>query len=124
MKNCLDNVLMIADLQIVTRLPLEQLWRENKSAGASRLRSLTDDEITALLRNGVVEFVVADVGKKLQWIAPADCYKFWKAEIKVHLASADSRIQLDKFPDAYCYTASEWSEVESVSRIVLLERHH
>jgi hypothetical protein len=77
-----------------------------------------------LLRQGTVEFVVADVGQKLRWIAPTDCYEYWKAEVKSHLAAGESRIVLDNFPDAYCYIASEWGTAESASSIVVLERYH
>ena len=115
---------MDAEFRIVTRLPLEQLWRGSESAVGTRRRALSADDIVRLLRQGTVEFVVADVGQKPRWIAPSDCYEFWKAEVKSHLATGESRIVLDNFPDAYCYFASEWGTTKSASPIVVLERHH
>jgi hypothetical protein len=35
-------------------------------------RALTADDIVRLLREGTVEFVVADVGQKPRWIAPTE----------------------------------------------------
>jgi hypothetical protein len=115
---------MDAEFRIVTRLPLEHLWRGSESAVGTRRRALSADDIVRLLRQGTVEFVVADVGQKPRWIAPTHCYEFWKAEVESHLATGESRIVLDNFPDAYCYFASEWGTAESASPIVVLERHH
>jgi hypothetical protein len=115
---------MDAEFRIVTRLPLEQLWRGSESAAGTRRRALTAGEIVRLLREGTVEFVVAEVGQKPRWISPTDCYEFWKAEVKPHLAAGESRIVLDDFPDAYCYIASEWGTAEAATSIIVLERYH
>ena len=115
---------MDAELRTVTRLPLEHLWRDSESTVGTRRRALTADDIVRLLREGTVEFVVANVGHKPRWIARTDCYEFWKAEVTPHLAASESRIVLDHFPDAYCYIASEWGAAESAASIVVLERYH
>ena len=47
-----------------------------------------------------------------------------RVEVKPHLAEADSRIDLESFPAAYCYTASQWENVNPAIPISLLERHH
>src|SRR5215831_12860028 len=109
-------------LRIVTRLPLEELWREAGVITASRSRSLTKDDIAALLRNGLVQFVVADVGKPLQWIGLQDCYPFWKKEVKPHIAS--ERTVLEEFPDEYCYFAWKWDTAAEAAAIVVLEKSH
>jgi len=114
---------MDAALRIVTRLPLEELWQGDRKVIGSRLRPLTAKEITQLLREDTVQFVVADVGHELRWIAPADCYEFWKSEVKPHLTESDTRILPSNFPDEYCYTASYWGRVGE-SPVVLLERYH
>lgn len=113
---------MDVNIRVVTRLPLEELWRDDQSAIGFHQRGLTTDEISQLLREGPVEFVVAEVGRALQWITPEDRYEFWKNEVKPHLAN-QSQIVLDDFPASYCYIASEWSS-EAVAQIILLERHH
>ena len=69
---------MDAELRIVTRLPLEHLWRDSESTVGTRRRALTADDIVRLLREGTVEFVVADVGQKTRWIARTDCCEFWE----------------------------------------------
>ena len=114
---------MDSDLRIVTKLPLEHLWQGNALEMGTRLRALTAADITATLRKGQVQFVVADVGHKLRWIAPAECYEFWKTEVKPNLAISGSRVSLDSFPRAYCYRASAWA-ISGSTEVIVLERHH
>ena len=113
---------MDAASRIVTRLPLEHLWRSETTVG-SRRSALTSDDLRKLLRQGIVEFVVADVGQALQWIKPEDCYGFWKTEISPHLATA-AGITPEQFSGAYCYLASDWGSGETGLPIVVLERYH
>jgi len=115
---------MDAALKIVTYLPLQQLWRDSKFTTTARGRSLTRIDITALLRAGPVQFVIADVGVAPRWIELGDCYDFWKSEAKPHLAAPTSRAALNSFPDEYCYFASQWESERVSAPIVLLEKHH
>ena len=108
-------------LRIVTRLPLEELWRETGVITASRGRWLAKDDIAALLRKGLVQFVVADVGKPPQWISVQDGYQFWKIEVKLHVAG--EKAVLEEFPGEYCYFAWEWDTTEAAP-IVVLEKSH
>src|SRR5215469_13005915 len=114
---------MEAKLKIVTHLPLRGLWRDNGFTTTSRGRWLTQDDIAELLRTGPVQFVVADVGAPLQWIQLHDCYRFWKDEVKPHLAE-DSKAVLDEFPGSYCYFASLWDDGVGATPIVVLEKAH
>jgi hypothetical protein len=114
---------MDAKLKIITRMPLLELWREDGFTTTSRGRSLTGDDITNLLRAGLVQFVVADVGAPPRWIQLHDCYQFWKEEVKPHLA-AGSKAVLDEFPGSYCYFASEWDNGVDAQPIVVLEKSH
>jgi hypothetical protein len=110
-------------LKIVTKLPLEELWRSDGFSTASRIRWLCAEEIAALLHLGRVQFVVAEVGASLTWIPLAGCYEFWKREAQTHLAAPDARVSLDDYPGGYCYLASEWSS-RGESPIIVLEKHH
>ena len=114
---------MDAALRIVTQMPLAELWRDDGFTTTSRVRQLTADDITTLLRSGRVQFVVADMGVSPRWIPLRECYDFWKREAQPHLAAPESRASLDDFPDGYCYFASEWSNRDSTPLIVC-ERHH
>ena len=67
--------------------------------------------------------MVADVGKALEWIDPADCFRFWNAEVRPHI-STTANIELDKFPGEYCYVASYWGRHDGGLPLVVLERHH
>lgn len=111
-------------LRIVTRLPLDELWRGDGKSSRSRGPLLSADDITALLKTAPVEFVVADVGSSLRWIELDECYQFWKSAAKSHVAMADRRWRLEDFPDHYFYVASQWSMPGNLYQIVLLERHH
>jgi hypothetical protein len=108
----------------VVRLPLTELWTADGAVTGSRNRSLSVGDIKILLRAGPVRFVVADLGFKLQWIAAADSRRFWKEDVQPHLAPPDSRIELNDFPDAYCYFASEWSRDIGGPSLVLCEKYH
>jgi hypothetical protein len=111
-------------LKVVTRLPLEEVWREDGlPASTQKMRLLHAQDIANLLRVGPVNFVVADIGMPLRWIDSTDCYKFWNTEIKAHLADPDQRCALDDFPGGYFYFASEWRGKE-IFPIVVVERHH
>jgi hypothetical protein len=114
---------MDAKLKIVTQLPLRELWRDNGFTITSRARSVSESDITHLLRAGPVQFVVADVGSPLQWIQLRDCHRFWTEEIKPHLA-AGSRASLDEFPGSYCYFASQWNREAEGTPIVVVEKSH
>ena len=115
---------MDVSLKVVTRLPLQELWQDNGFTTTARSRSLTREDINSLLRIGPVQFVVADVGTPLRWIELGDCYEFWKAEAKPHLATVGSSATLKDFPEMYCYFASLWDSGDTVGPIVALEKHH
>ena len=91
----------------MTRLPLQELWRDDGFITSSRGRWLTDHDITTFLRAGPVQFVVVDVGVSPRWIQISGCYEFWKEEVRDHRAAPNEGAQLDRFPGSYCYSASE-----------------
>jgi hypothetical protein len=109
--------------KIVTRLPLQELWRDGGFASTSRSRPLGESEIITFLRRGPVQFVQIDVGNVPKWIALRDCYEYWKNEVRPHLAHAGTAI-IGQFPDGYCYFASEWDGGEAGVAIVVVEKHH
>lgn len=110
-------------LKIVTHLPLLELWRDDGFSTTLRGKSLTEDDITGLLRVGPVVFVVVDVGFAPRWIQLRDCYQFWKSEGKPHMA-AESRAVRAEFTDGYCYFASQWDSGKPIAPIIVLEKHH
>lgn len=115
---------MDAALKIVTRLPLQELWREDGFTTRARDRPLSADDITSLLRLGRVQFVVVDVGVSPRWIPLQECYDFWKGDPQTHLVAPNANVHLEECPDGYFYFASEWSGRDAAAPIVVLEKHH
>ena len=111
-------------LRIVTRLPLQELWRDDGFTTTLRLRWLTAEDIASLLLAGRVQFVVADIGYSPRWIPLGDCYDFWKSEAQLHLAAPETNSSLNDFPDGYCYFASEWNSPLGITPIVVFEKSH
>jgi hypothetical protein len=79
------------------------------------------EDIRALLKIGSVRFVVAEVGVPIQWIADAECFEFWKREVRLRIGDPAGS-SLRDFPGEYCYFASEWTD--GGMPLVLLEKSH
>tara|TARA_B110000967_G_scaffold209020_1_gene263347 strand:- start:2989 stop:3288 length:300 start_codon:yes stop_codon:yes gene_type:complete len=99
------------------------LWNDEGVVQANRGKYLTRDELTEMLKRNPVEFVIANVGYNLKWIPIEKCYENWKSKIKTHVVQDLNKIELDKFPNAFAYVASEWSG-KTQTRIILLEMLH
>jgi hypothetical protein len=110
-------------IKIVTSIPLLKLWTDDAELVVERGEYLTTYHIGNLLTHSPVTFVIADIGLRLRWIDPKDCYDFWKTEVQQHLANDMDTIYLDVFPDGYVYIASEWRG-EYSTPIILLEKQH
>src|SRR5690242_19873463 len=115
---------MEPSFRVVTRTPLGELWRLNCAVIGPREGWLSREDIREQLRLGPVEFVIADLGMPLKCISISDCHKFWKSEVKPHLAEPDAKARLEDFPNEYFYFASRWRDRNSRTLIVLLEKHH
>ena len=109
--------------KIVTQLPLSELWVGSRLISTIKCRDLDSAAVVELLRAQPVRFVVADVGKPLDWIPNNETYDFWKTEARDHLAKNDGPNYLETFPGGYCYFASEWKSYEG-DKIILLSKAH
>ena len=112
--------------KVVLTIPVETLWREDGVAVSKRVGSISSAEIADLLRAGPVRFVIADVGRPLEWIPLSQCFEYWKAKVKHNICRPEEKRPLDIYPDWYCFSASLWKDAtESITQaIVLLEKHH
>lgn len=108
--------------KVVTRTPVTVLWNNSGLVPGERGPQLTQGDIKTLLKQGPVQFVVADVGHPFAWIPVKNCFDFWKEELKTHLAEGDS-FYLADYSGEYCYVALQWESDSSVP-IVILEKHH
>jgi hypothetical protein len=106
---------------VINRLPVSHL--PPPLVPAKRLRDLDAVDVRELLRAGPVRFAVAMMLSPFRVVPEPECYEFWKSEVQPHLVSdPDDGVELDNFPDGYCYFASEWSD--GGSPIVLLSAAH
>ena len=109
--------------KIITKIPLDTLWTSETELKSERIRYLTADNIKDLLRQGQVNFIIADVGLKPTLVDRNQCFDFWKLEVEKHLVTDINKINIDIFPDSYAYLASEWT-TDSPTPIILLEKMH
>lgn len=115
---------MNANLRIVMQIPMIELWDSSGNSIPAKQRVLRSSDIVALLRQGLVRFVVAECGEPLQWIPPLQSYDFWKSEVKPRIVESETEtFDRADFPGAYCYVASEWMDGQSLP-LVLLEMYH
>ena len=113
-------------MRIVTQMPLERLWDDQRELSYVRGGCVGSERIRELLRSGRVRFVVADCGKNLSWIQEEDLHRYWKTVAQPHLvepAESESGHRLEDFPDEYCFIATEWGEADQVP-VILLEMQH
>ena len=114
---------MDAAKRVVTSTPLYVLWDDSGELEFKRKRWIGREELTTLLRSGAVQFVVADCGTKLLWVPLSECFRFWKTEVKEHLAEPTAQSRPELFRGLYFFFASEWDSNRSIP-IIVLERHH
>jgi hypothetical protein len=100
------------------------MWRADGFTTTSHSDWLTMDDITSLLRSGSVHFVVADVGLPLRWVPSSESFRFWKSEVKPHLAPPELDVRLENFPKEHFYRARQWAAGEVNPPLIVLEIHH
>ncbi len=100
---------MQSELRVVTATPLEHVWgADDRDLRLERTRDLDADEVKMLLRKGLRQFVLVDVGQPLLWVEGQDVFEFWRNEVAERLAKPAAHNYLDDFPGGYCYHAEEW----------------
>lgn len=109
--------------RIVASIPLQSIWTADCELPAKRMAYLTSGDVVQLLKKSAVQFVVADVGHKLQWIDVNHCFNFWKQEAKCHIADYPDKIDLDGAVGNYAYVASRWAGQDETP-IITLEKIH
>jgi hypothetical protein len=110
-------------LKIVTELPLKKIWTPDGPIDATRGRDLDSKSIEEVLQRGEVQFIVANVGFRLEWVPAAAAKSFWRREVQPHLVESAS-FSLEDFPNSYAYLASRWEFDRSEIPMIVLEKHH
>jgi hypothetical protein len=91
-----------------------------------RVRPLSASDVRELMRLGLKDFCVADVGHPLEWLDPASPYEFLKHEVLPRLvepSSANQGFSPNDYPGGYAYLASEWQDAIGANT-VLFEKYH
>jgi hypothetical protein len=104
--------------RVVTQFPFDEIWNDEKVVSREFIRHLVETDIKKLLPQSQVHFVIIQVGLKPKWIAPNECFNFWKNEVRQNLAK-DKRIYLEDYPNHFCYVASEWVSNLTLPIVVL-----
>ena len=93
-------------------IPLPELWDRSGTILSLRPRRWVGaGDIAALLREPGARFVRADPGMPLDWIAPAETFAFWKAEVRPRVVDpALGEWSIEDYPGAYCFRAQEWRD--------------
>jgi hypothetical protein len=107
----------------VIKMPVQELWADQRLISTIRLRYLTASEIGTFLQTENIRFVVADLGHELFWVPNNERFTFWKNQAKSHLTTWENNNDLADFPDGYFYIASEWRSYNGLT-IILLEKYH
>lgn len=110
------------DQRVVTKMPLIEIWDDSGTLNGERIRYLDEGTLRELVRSSCVQFIVADLGLRLDWIPTEKRFEFWKT-IRPQIADPTKRIYLGQFPNEVAYTASEWRGRASEC-LILLEKHH
>ena len=112
--------------RLVSRTPLKQLWNDDGYLEGVLVAELGADEISAMLQDETVNFVVACVGGPLRWIPPSDAKSFWDTDAKrriVEPTDDPDGFSLDDFPDNCAYVANLW-RVDGIPSVVVITVSH
>ena len=109
-------------LRIVVKLPLDELWDDRGALPHRRLQWLSVDEVREKVRQGPAQFVVADVGQRLQWIPFADALAFWRRAAH-SIAPPTHPVDLEDYPDRRCCFAALWRAAAADDLVVLEVLH-
>ncbi len=104
--------------RVVTHLPLARLWDEHAFLPHTRQRGLYEEDASALVRDGAVRLVVAELGEALRWIPAGHARAFWTHEAEPRLIPPNTPL----VGGGYGYAASLWS-AEDARPVLVLEVH-
>ncbi|MGQ3012929.1 MAG: hypothetical protein ACT6QS_04450 [Flavobacteriales bacterium] len=107
----------------VGAMPLQMLWNDAGVIAAKRGRYLDPQEVETYIE-GHTEFVIADIGLRLEWIPVEMKKKYWETEWKTHIApTGEDGFSLDEFQGHYAYVVSVW-KTGFGAEVILMEKFH
>ena len=120
----IESVKRISPRRIVS-LPLSKLFDESgNDLPAIAMGSIKKRNVASRISAASCQLVVARLNCSLQFVPPKDSEKFWR-EIEDHIAEdPDSGFELDAYPNATVYVATEWEVPETGKRYIVFEVHH
>src|SRR6185295_7616698 len=99
---------MNTTVEIVSGLPIEQLWAGSRLISTIKVRELERSDVIELLQSGSVRFVIGEIHKPLTWIPNNESFDVWRDELEPRLIAPGSEQSPESLPDSYGYLASEW----------------
>ena len=115
--------------RVVTQIPLSELWTIRGPLAATRVRPVGPSDLGVDMHSRPIlkqtRFVVAEVGKPLQWLDPISIVAFLRDRIPGRIVDPSApSFRLNDFPGQFCFVVSEWAEQDSDSPIYVFELHH
>lgn len=110
--------------RLVANLPLDEVWGPDGTLALERGADLDRSAVETMLRKDPVQFLIADVGKPLEWVPLGDSRKFWRRDAAERLVGPKETGRLDDFTESYFYRAQAWVDGEGEVILVLLEKNH
>ena len=91
--------------EIVSGLPIEQLWAGSRLISTIKVRELERSDVTTLLQSGSVRLVIGEIGKPLTWIPNNEGFDVWREELEPHVVARGSKQSFEGVSDNYGYLA-------------------
>lgn len=104
-------------------MPLEELWTiDDGPIAAAKECDVDAEDIRELLRQGSIRFLLVTLDDAPRWVDHAECFTFWKAEVRGHVYDRE-RPRREDYTGEYFYFAASWL-LESGERVIVLEKRH
>jgi hypothetical protein len=109
---------------VVQVIPMDVIWDEDwRVLEAQRLTYLTADQVDDEIGSGTAVWV-ATLDSDLVRLSGSEAHAYWKNEVQPRLVSPEAiekGVNLDDYPDGYCYEASKWAGPGLRTPIILFE---
>ncbi len=107
-------------IPVITRWPLDEILNGDGVVYRCCSDSINGGEVRELLRRGITDFAIINMGDPIRWVSGSEVYRLWKAELAPHLADPEEPTRLEDFDDQYFYSAERWTSTNHASADLLV----